>query len=142
MALVVRTANKTPKLIKDTIFSDFISTFELETVKNDLTKIVNEESVKQSIKNILLTDRGERFFNPTFGSDIRKMLFENFTTATEQILKDLIKNSINNFEPRADVIDVKVFGDPDSNSMAITIMFSTINKSEPVTLELTLNRVR
>ena len=70
------------------------------------------------------------------------MLFENFTPATEQILKDLIKTAIKNFEPRAEVLDVKVFGNPDQNSVALTIIFSVINKSEPVTLELTLNRVR
>ena len=142
MALVVRTSNKTPRFIKNILFSDFPSNFEIQNTKRDLDVIVNEESVKQSIKNILLTERGERFFNPTFGSDIRKMLFENFTVATEQIVKDLVKTAINNFEPRADILDIKIFGDPDSNNLSITILFSIINKTEPVTLELTLNRVR
>ncbi|NDB29850.1 baseplate wedge subunit [archaeon] len=142
MALVVRTSKSTPRFVKPVLYSDVYSNLDIELVKNDLLKLENEESVKNSIKNILLTDRGERFFNPTFGSDIRRMLFENFTPATEQILKDLIKTAIKNFEPRAEVLDVKVFGNPDENSVALTIIFSVINKSEPVTLELTLNRVR
>lgn len=142
MALVVRTSKSTPRFVKPVLYSDVYSNLDIELVKNDLLKLENEESVKNSIKNILLTDRGERFFNPTFGSDIRRMLFENFTPATEQILKDLIKTAIKNFEPRAEVLDVKVFGNPDQNSVALTIIFSVINKSEPVTLELTLNRVR
>ena len=142
MALVVRTSKSTPRFVKPVLYSDVYSNLDIELVKNDLLKLENEESVKNSIKNILLTDKGERFFNPTFGSDIRRMLFENFTPATEQILKDLIKTAIKNFEPRAEVLDVKVFGNPDENSVALTIIFSVINKSEPVTLELTLNRVR
>ena len=142
MALVVRTTKSTPRFVKPVLYSDVYTNFDVEFVKKDLLSLENEESVKTSIKNILLTNRGERFFNPTFGSDIRSMLFENYTQATEQIIRDLIKTAIKNFEPRADILDVKVFGNPDSNSMSLTIIFSIINKSEPVTLELTLNRVR
>lgn len=142
MALVVRTSKSSPRFKKPIIYSDFNSNFQVELVKKDLIPIENEESVKTSIRNILLTGRGERFFNTTFGSDVRNMLFENYTSATEQIVKDLISTAINNFEPRANVLDVKVIGNPDMNSMDLTILFSVINKSEPVTLELTLNRVR
>ena len=109
---------------------------------DDLLSYKNEDSVKRSIRNILLTDKGERFFNPTFGSDIRKMLFENFSPSTEQVVADLIKTAIGNHEPRANVIDVNVSGNPDQNSMYINIVFSVINKAEPVTLELILNRIR
>jgi len=142
MALVIRTTKTSPRSLKPVIYSDFYNNLETENIKNDLLILQNEESVKTSIKNILLTDLGERFFNPTFGSEIRRVLFENFTIATEQIVRDLIKTAINNFEPRANVIDVKVNGNPDQNSLSITLLFSVINKSEPVTLELTLNRVR
>lgn len=142
MAIVVRKTKTTPQTAKPLVYSDFYSNFDLELVKKDLLSYKNEDSVKRSIRNILLTDKGERFFNPTFGSDIRKMLFENFSPSTEQVVADLIKTAIGNHEPRANVIDVNVSGDPDQNSMYINIVFSVINKAEPVTLELILNRIR
>ena len=142
MAIVVRKTKTTPQTTKPLVYSDFYSNFDLELVKKDLLSYKNEDSVKRSIRNILLTDRGERFFNPTFGSDIRKMLFENFSPSTEQVVADLIKTAIGNHEPRANVIDVNVSGNPDQNSMYINIVFSVINKAEPVTLELILNRIR
>ena len=142
MAIVVRKTKTTPQAAKPLVYSDFYSNFDLELVKRDLLSYKNEDSVKRSIRNILLTDKGERFFNPTFGSDIRKMLFENFSPSTEQVVADLIKTAIGNHEPRANVIDVNVSGNPDQNSMYINIVFSVINKAEPVTLELILNRIR
>lgn len=142
MAIVVRRTKTTPQTAKPVVYSDFYSNFDLELVKKDLLSYKNEDSVKRSIRNILLTDKGERFFNPTFGSDIRKMLFENFSPSTEQVVADLIKTAIGNHEPRANVIDVNVSGNPDQNSMYINIVFSVINKAEPVTLELILNRIR
>ena len=142
MAIVVRKTKTTPQTAKPLVYSDFYSNFDLELVKKDLLSYKNEDSVKRSIRNILLTDKGERFFNPTFGSDIRKMLFENFSPSTEQVIADLIKTAIGNHEPRANVIDVNVSGNPDQNSMYINIVFSVINKAEPVTLELILNRIR
>ncbi len=142
MAIVVRKTKTTPQTSKPLAYSDFYSNFDLELVKKDLLSYKNEDSVKRSIRNILLTDKGERFFNPTFGSDIRKMLFENFSPSTEQVVADLIKTAIGNHEPRANVIDVNVSGNPDQNSMYINIVFSVINKAEPVTLELILNRIR
>lgn len=142
MALVIKKAKSTPQTARPVTYSDFYSNFDLELVKKDLLSYKNEDSVKRSIRNILLTDKGERFFNPTFGSDIRKMLFENFSPSTEQVIADLIKTAIGNHEPRANVIDVNVSGDPDQNSMYINIVFSVINKAEPVTLELILNRIR
>lgn len=142
MAIVIRKTKTTPQTAKPLVYSDFYSNFDLELVKKDLLSYKNEDSVKRSIRNILLTDKGERFFNPTFGSDIRKMLFENFSPSNEQVVADLIKNAIGNHEPRANVIDVNVSGNPDQNSMYINIVFSVINKAEPVTLELILNRIR
>ena len=142
MAIVIRKTKTTPQTTKSIVYSDFYSNFDTSTTKNDLLSYTNEDSVKRSIRNILLTDRGERFFNPSFGSDIRKMLFENFSPSTEQVVADLVKTAIGNHEPRANVIDVNVSGNPDQQSMYINIVFSVINKAEPVTLELILNRIR
>ena len=91
MALVIRNNQSTTKQNK-VLYSDFKTSFDFSNVKKDLVADFNEESVKTSIKNILLTNRGERFFNPSFGSDIRYMLFENFNPTTEQVTSELIKN--------------------------------------------------
>ena len=141
MALVIRNNQSTTKQNK-VLYSDFKTSFDFSNVKKDLVADFNEESVKTSIKNILLTNRGERFFNPSFGSDIRYMLFENFNPTTEQVTSELIKNSLANFEPRANIIDVIVTSSVDTNQLSVTIVFSIINKSEPITFEIILNRVR
>ena len=142
MAIVIRKTNTTPQTSKPIIYSDFFSNFDLQTVKKDLLTYKNEDSVKRSIRNILLTDKGERFFNPTFGSNIRALLFENVSSVTESLLREYIETSISNFEPRAKLIEVIVSGMPDENAYDVSVIFSTINTTEPITLNLILNRVR
>jgi phage baseplate assembly protein W len=114
--------------------------FEKDT--KDAALISNEDAVKQAIINIILTNVGERLFNPTFGSEINKMLFENVTPQTTATLISLIKSSINNYEPRANLIDVVASPLPDENAYTVSIVFSVINKTEPIYLEFLLNRVR
>lgn len=140
MALVskIKKVSAQPSIV---YFSDFKNDLDLNA-KADVGSLINEDSVKNSIKSLLLTDKGERFFDPLLGSDIRKMLFENFTPATEQIVSDLIKTTIKNYEPRAEVLEIKVTSDIDNNSMYINIIFNVINKAEPINLELILNRIR
>jgi phage baseplate assembly protein W len=91
---------------------------------------------------LLLTRRGERFFNPSLGSDIEYILFENASPAMEKVLEDLIRTTIDNYEPRARIIDVQVTSDEDSHLITATIVFSIINKQEPIVLDLILNRIR
>jgi len=142
MAIVVKNNNKTLKTFKNVDFSDVETRFAFQAIKKDLVPVINEDSVKQSLKNIIFTSKGERFFNPNFGSDILLMLFENITPATEQIFTDLIKTAVSNHEPRANLIDVNVNPYPDENSVLISIIFSTLNSAEPITLDLILNRIR
>ena len=106
-------------------------------------------------KNLLLTNRGERFFNPLLGSDINTMLFENFSDYTSDIVKDMIKVSIKNNEPRVILNNVEVKsaiknsstvvkGDQlyDENSIEITLYYYIINNPALITLNLILKRVR
>ena len=64
------------------IYADFTKDLAVNPVTGDLARIIDEEAVKESLKNLLLTDRGERLFQPEVGSDIRATLFENNTPAT------------------------------------------------------------
>ena len=142
MAIVLKRKTETNLAIQPEIFSDFFTNFNTHPIKNDLYREVNEEAIKSSIRNLLLTNRGERIYNPSLGSDIRTILFENFSTATESVLSDLVRNTITNFEPRATVLQVHVNSEIDDHSIFITIVFSIINREEPITLELILNRIR
>jgi phage baseplate assembly protein W len=142
MALIKKAQKITQTARTEQIYADFPSSFDIHPNKLDLVVKSNEESVKDSIRNILLTDRGEKLFNPIFGSDIRSLLFENFSPQTESSLREYIETSINNFEPRASLIDVIVSAVPEVNAYTATVVFSVINKTDPVVLELILNRTR
>jgi phage baseplate assembly protein W len=142
MAIVKKRTLETSLSIQQEHFSDFLDGFDVHPVKKDLLRNTNEEAVKGSIRNLLLTNRGDRIYDTNLGSDIRKILFENFSPAMESVLADLIRTTIENHEPRAKVVDVFVNSDVDSNYVVVTLVFSVINKEEPITLELILNRIR
>lgn len=142
MALIVQRTNLTPLKSQVEVFSDFFTDLDIHPVKKDLVRHTNEEAVKRSIKNLLLTNRGERLFAGSVGSDIRSLLFEQMSPATEQVLEDFIRTTIDNYEPRASVENVQINTDQDTSTVYATISFSVINKQEPVILELILNRIR
>ncbi len=142
MAAVQRRDLYTSLKVQPEFFSDFLTSFGTHMTKKDLLRDVNDEAVKTSIKNLLQTNRGERFFNNNIGSDIRALLFEQNSPATAQVLEDLIRTMINNYEPRARVEDVRVTNDEEGHSMIATIVFSVINRETPIVLEVLLNRIR
>lgn len=142
MALVTRVKTSTPVRRKQELYSDFFTDLLSLDVTRDIAKAVNEDAVKQSIRNLLLTNRGDRLFNNTLGSDIYSLLFENSSPALEQTLSDYIKTTIENYEPRAELIDVIVDSEADEHEVLVVINFRVLNKTEPVSLELVLNRIR
>lgn len=142
MATVKRADRYTPLEGSYTIYQDLFTKILFERDTKDASLIENEDAVKQAIINIILTNVGERLYNPTFGSEINKMLFENATPQTTSTLINLIRSAIENYEPRANLIDVVASPLPDNNAYTVSIVFSVINKTEPVYLEFLLNRVR
>ena len=128
--------------ITDTIYSDFKTGFSVHPVKGDLTLNKNEDAVKRSIRNILLTDFYERPFQPTFGGNIRRLLFENFTSSTVAVAKEIISKAIQNHEPRANLIDVIVSGTPESHQLNIKVIFSVSSRTEADVVDVVLERVR
>ena len=142
MAINLRAERFSPNDKKKTIYQDVFSNALFNRDTRDVFLIDNEDAVKQSILNILLTNRSERPFNPLFGSDVNKILFENITPQTTTQLISFIENAIQNFEPRANLIDVLASPLPDENAYSVTVVFSVINKTEPITLDFLLNRVR
>ena len=124
------------------VYSDIDHAFLSHPVSGKLTRKINREAVKQSVKSLILTDFYERPFQPDIGCSIRSLLFENWHPAVEELMRDSIVEVLNNYEPRASLLDVNINARPDSNSVSITIVFSIINDTEPVTLGLALERVR
>jgi len=126
------------------LYSDLRKDMFLNPINNDVSRYTDEDAIKESIKNLLLTDQGERLFNPTLGSNIRKMLFENIMyPETKYILNETIGTTIKNFEPRCNLLSVNISNmADDTNSVTVSITFSVINIQTPITLNVVLSRVR
>lgn len=141
MAFVKQSTFKSTPALKQLIYyRDFPIEFRSIDSSGDIETTENADAIKGAIKNLLLTDRGERFFNPLLGSDIRKLLFENATPMTQDLLIQFIKDTISQYEPRAQVLDVIVSEDIDNHRYAVTLTFSVINKREPISLSLLLGK--
>jgi len=131
-----------PAVLKEVIYKDFDIRFIAHPVTGKLIIKKNAESVKQALKNLILTSFFERPYEPIFGSGVRNMLFENYSAMTESDLRRAIEIAIDNFEPRVQLLDVRFGGDPDRNMLTISIIFRALNNRVPVTLNIDLQRVR
>lgn len=127
---------------KKEFYSDFLINFDMNPVTGTLARVTNEDSVKQSLKNLILTNRTERPYNPLLGSRINALLFDPLDTFTAQSIKEEIEETIKAFEPRVVLNDVSVYPDEDNNGFTVNIIFSTINIPQETRIELFLQRVR
>ena len=126
----------------DILFSDFKTNLTNHPITGDLTRNTNLESIKQSVKTLVMTQHFERPFKPLVGSNVTHHLFENFDPITEENIKESIIETIENYEPRAELIDVRVRSDIDNNGFSVDIMFRGLNNTQPTTLEFFLEKVR
>lgn len=132
----------TPKKKDKIFYSDFSGDFSVLPGRDDLSRKLNENAVRESIKNIVLTNRLERPFQPNYGASVRDMLFESASPTTIAIARTRIKEAIENFEPRATVIDVEILADLATNAINISIVFQVINADAPSTLQVRVDRIR
>ncbi len=105
--------------------------FDPHPITNDLPVLVNQQAIRRSIRNLVQTIPTERFFNPILGSDVRQSLFEFVDFGTASDIRDQILNTISNFEPRVNDVDVQVDPRPDENEFEITIIFNIIGQEIP-----------
>lgn len=124
------------------IFSDIDLNFLPHPVSGDISKKYDEYAIKQSIKNLILTQNYERPFHSEIGSQIKGLLFELPTSMTSSIVKRQIFDVIGNYEPRANILDVTVGLSPDNNGIYCTIVFTILNTSTPISVDLFLERTR
>lgn len=127
---------------KFTVFTDFKMDLEQSPISKDLTLNKNEDAVKESIKNLILTDRGERLMQPNVGGNIKAMLFENITPAVLKLIEEQIRTTIKLHEPRATLIDVIVSSNIDDNAVNVKIVFIISTNAQPISLSLILERTR
>ena len=104
-------------------FKDISMSFETNPLNDDLDSLSDTSAIARSIRNIVFTSPGEKFFNPDFGSRISESLFENVDEVSALAIEDEIKSSIINFEPRVNLLNTNVVPNPDDNEMNVTIEY-------------------
>ena len=112
-------------------FKDISMTFQANPLNNDLIAIKNENAIARSVKNIVFTLPGEKYFNPNFGSKISKVLFENIDDITASVIVDEIKESIRNYEPRVELLDVEAIPNFDNNQFDVNIVYIIVGSEIP-----------
>ena len=112
-------------------FKDISMTFQSNPLNDDLIAIKNENAIARSLRNIVFTKPGEKFFNESFGSRISESVFENIDSITATIITDEIRESITNYEPRVNLESVNAFPDYDNNSFNVTITYDVVGSEIP-----------
>ena len=112
-------------------FKDISMSFQTNPLNDDLIALKNSSAIARSIRNIVFTQPGEKFFNPDFGSRISESLFENIDETSADVIRDEIRNSIRNFEPRVNLLSVIVRPNFDFNEMNVTIKYEIIGIDIP-----------
>ena len=112
-------------------YKDISMSFETNPLNDDLVSLNDTSAIARSLRNIVFTQPGEKFFNPDFGSRITESLFENVDEVSALAIEDEIKSSIINFEPRVNLLDTIVIPNPDDNEMAVTIEYEIVGIDIP-----------
>ena len=112
-------------------FKDISLSFEPHPVTKDLTILTNERAISRSIRNIVETIPNERYFDPDFGSDVRSSLFENIDFGIIGVVESQILESIANYEPRVDNVQVEVLPEYDNNALEVTVIYDIIGQDLP-----------
>jgi phage baseplate assembly protein W len=127
---------------KNQQYSDFLNDLTPHPITGDIVRFVNEQAVSRSLRNLILTNRGERLYQPEIGGDIYRMLFEPMSDGLADLLTSAIQRTIADYEPRAQILNVVVTPDYDNNLYTVIVEYMLINRSTPVVLNVTLTRVR
>lgn len=133
-----------PASLKKVVNKDFDLQFRAHPSTGKLLMKKDDDTVKQALKNLILTDRYERPFRPNYGGDIRKRLFDLHTSVTRADYQNMIENTIKNYEPRAqlDAYSVSVIENPDQNGLIVNIRFRNATTLNDLNLDINLNKVR
>ena len=124
-------------------FRDISMSFQVSPLTYHLIALRNENAIARSIRNLVLTNRGERFFNNDLGSRVNSILFESLDEISASAVKDEIESTINLFEPRVNLISVDVSPNYDSNELGVTIRYFIVGiDAQPQQLSFALQPTR
>ena len=124
------------------LYKDIALSFERNSATKDVIVKKDVDAVKQSVRNLIMTNHYERPFHPEIGSDVRAMLFEPMTPLNALNLQRKVAEVLNNFEPRIDLQQVLANPNIDNNSYELKIMFYVVGSNSPVEVETFLERLR
>ena len=117
---------------KSKAFKDISLSFDPHPVTKDLPVLSNERAIVRSVRNLVETIPTERFFDSNMGTNIRGMLFENFSGSDVMIIEDMVRNTVRNYEPRVGDIGVEVDAVPDSNTLNVKVLFEIVGLEAPL----------
>ena len=124
-------------------FKDLNITFKKHPVTNDVVVSKDASAIKQAIVNLLMTNKGERLMNPNYGSDIRRYLFEPLDYGTANQITGNIKSTIDTFEPRISVLNLRALPNMDDNGFDVEMTYEIRGTDDPpVTVDFFLARTR
>tara|TARA_S200000501_G_scaffold358144_1_gene382597 strand:+ start:359 stop:760 length:402 start_codon:yes stop_codon:yes gene_type:complete len=112
-------------------FKDISLSFSPHPVTKDLPILKNESAIRRSVRNVVETIPSEKFFNPDFGSDVYRSLFDFVDFGTANEIQEQIKTSIENFELRVDNVRVEVDPQPDLNQFEVTVIYDIVGQEFP-----------
>lgn len=124
------------------LYSDIDFTLAKRPVLNDIALSYDNQAIIRSLRNILLTKKFEKLWNPEFGSNIDTLLFENISGVTSAALEKEISVAIANYEPRVNMKNVVVTPYIDRNAYDVTLTFYISNATQPTTVTVFLERNR
>ena len=113
-------------------FKDISLSFEPHPVTKDIPILANERAIVRSVRNLVETIPSERFFDSNLGTNIRAMLFENFTGSSVMIIEDMVRSTLRNYEPRVGDVGVEIDAAPDSNALEVKVIFEINGLEAPV----------
>jgi uncharacterized protein len=126
----------------DVIYTDVDTTFYRHPGNHDVLKRYDVDAVKTALRNIFLTEKFEKPFDPDFGLGMLGLLFENYHVAYNIVLKKKAMEQITRYEPRAIIDDIQIQETPDTNSLSVNLFFYVIGNPTKQELNVTVERVR
>lgn len=123
-------------------YKDLDLNFNIHPVRKDVNKTTGDMAVINSVKNLVLTNHYEKHFHPEIGSNIQKLLFEQMDNITASAIEREIVQTLSNFEPRVSLSRISVSPDFDNNAYSIGMEFYILNRTDPISINFLLERVR
>lgn len=128
---------------KDISYSDFFVNFNIHPETRNLLKYIDDSAVKRSIRNLILTNKGEAPFQPDKGCNLKYILFEPISDISEDLLRTYISETLSRYEPRILVSAIIIASDIKNNLYEVSIIYEIKTKNSPTSsINLTLNRIR